>query len=208
MTLPRGGLYAITDTSLLGDDEVISTTESLLQAGIHLLQYRDKQRHDDDRRELGERLVALADPYRVPVIVNDDPSLAIAIGAAGVHLGREDAGLSGTRERYPDLIIGVSCYNDLERAVDARDRGADYLAFGAFYPSTSKPGAVHADVDLLARARAVLDRPIVAIGGITPENGAPLLAAGADFLAVISGLYANANTYENAKNYLKLFADT
>jgi thiamine-phosphate pyrophosphorylase len=208
MTLPRGGLYAITDTSLLGDDEVISTTESLLQAGIHLLQYRDKQRHDDDRRELGERLVALADPYRVPVIVNDDPSLAIAIGAAGVHLGREDAGLSSTRERYPDLIIGVSCYNDLERAVDARDRGADYLAFGAFYPSTSKPGAVHADVNLLVRARTVLDRPIVAIGGITPENGAPLLAAGADFLAVISGLYANANPYENAKNYLKLFADT
>jgi len=208
MTLPRGGLYAITETTALTDDEVISKTELLLQAGIHLLQYRDKQRHVDNRRELGERLVALADPYRVPVIVNDDPSLAIAIGAAGVHLGRDDVGLIDTRERYPDLIIGVSCYNDLQRSVDARDRGADYLAFGAFYPTASKPGAVHADVQLLARARAVLDRPIVAIGGITPGNGAALLAAGADFLAVISGLYANGNPYDNAKNYLKLFADT
>ena len=126
--------------------------------------------------------------------------------AAGVHLGREDASLAQARAQLgPQPIIGVSCYNDLARAVKAQAEGADYVAFGSFFPSRTKPQAVRAGLELLCEAKQKLHIPVVAIGGITPENGVHLLAAGADALAVIEGVFGQADVREAAERYARLF---
>jgi thiamine-phosphate pyrophosphorylase len=124
-------------------------------------------------------------------LINDDLELAIASGAAGVHLGRDDADILNARKKMPvDSLIGITCYNEIERARRAAAQGADYIAFGSFFPSPTKPDAVHADLGLLRLARCELSLPVVAIGGISPENGAALVHAGADMLAVISAVFA------------------
>jgi thiamine-phosphate pyrophosphorylase len=142
----------------------------------------------------------------VPLIINDDVELAVHCGAAGVHLGRDDADLATARARLgTGAIIGVSCYADLERAREAAAAGADYLAFGRFFPSQTKPEAVPADPALLAAARRELDLPLCAIGGITPANAAPLLEAGADLLAVIQGLFGQPDVRAAAARFQALF---
>lgn len=204
-SLPRCGLYAITDTENLDARQLLEITEKILKAGVPVLQFRAKTLDRETLHFLGNALVALCQRFGVPLIINDDPALARALGASGVHLGRDDADVSRTRETYPDLLIGVSCYNDIERAILAQKSGADYVAFGAFFPSPTKPGAKTADISLLVNARKRIRLPMVAIGGITPENGGALLSAGADFLAVISGIYAHSEPCARVKNYLSLF---
>ncbi len=208
LTMPAGGLYAITATDNLTEPEVLAITKILLGAGISLLQYRNKHQDEKSVTRLGKALVELCNKFKVPVIVNDDPALAARTGAAGVHLGNQDADISWTRCRYPDLIIGASCYNDPGLALCAQSQGADYVAFGSFYTSPTKPDAIKVDPDIITRARTAIKLPVVAIGGITPENGGPLLAAGADFLAVISGLYAHPDPCAQAMKYLSLFKKT
>jgi thiamine-phosphate pyrophosphorylase len=140
------------------------------------------------------------------LLVNDDVELAAAVEADGVHLGRDDPAIERARARLgKSALIGVSCYNQLARALDAETRGADYVAFGSFFPSPTKPGAVRASLDLLQEARARLRVPIVAIGGITPENGASLIAAGADLLAVIDGVFNRTDIRAAAARYTQLF---
>jgi thiamine-phosphate pyrophosphorylase len=132
--------------------------------------------------------------------------LAAAVGAAGVHLGEHDIGLQAARRQLgPGALIGVSCYNRLELACKAADGGADYVAFGRFFSSTTKPAAVQATPALLMEARRRLDLPIVAIGGITPENGVELISAGADLLAVIHGVFAQPDVEAAARRYAALF---
>ena len=139
-------------------------------------------------------------------LVNDDVELAKQTQADGVHLGREDVSLVQARTQLgPQAIIGVSCYNELARAVQAQNEGADYVAFGRFFPSRTKPQAVQADLELLREAKTKLHIPIVAIGGITPENGASLIAAGADALAVIEGVFGQADVRAAAARYARLF---
>jgi thiamine-phosphate pyrophosphorylase len=131
--------------------------------------------------------------------------LAIKVGADGVHIGREDGAISEARDRLgADAIIGVSCYNFVEQAFDAQEQGATYVAFGRFFPSSSKPLATPAELDTLRKAKFLLDIPIVAIGGILPENGGPLLTAGADLLAVIGGLFET-QPEQSARAYQALF---
>ena len=142
----------------------------------------------------------------MPLIVNDDVALAAAVEAAGVHLGHNDAAPAAARDLLgPRAIIGVSCYNRLDLALAARDQGADYVAFGSFFPSSTKPLAVRADIDLLRRARRELRLPLVAIGGITPENGAVLVGAGADMLAVVTGVFGAPDPQAAARAYARLF---
>jgi thiamine-phosphate pyrophosphorylase len=148
-------------------------------------------------------LAALCANHRVPLIVNDDVDLAAAIGAAGVHLGKDDADIAAARSRLGSgAIIGVSCYDSLERARDLA--GADYLAFGAFFVSPTKPSARRAAPDLLHAARA-FGKPLVAIGGITPDNAPALVAAGADFVAAISGVFGQSDVEDAARRYATLF---
>lgn len=202
-TLPRTGLYAITDGPR---EDLLAVVREALEGGATLLQYRDKTGGADRRLREARALAALGREFGVPLLINDDVELAHASGAAGVHVGEDDATIADARAALgPGAIIGASCYDSLQRARDAAAAGADYLAFGAFYPTTTKTVTRHASVTLLRAARE-LDLPLVAIGGITPDNGRSLVAAGADFLAVISALFGAPDVRAVARQFTALFA--
>ena len=206
MSFEIKGLYAITDTANLSSELMLTRTEEILRAGAKLLQYRNKQANENTRIAEAEQLLDLCRKYSVPLIINDDISLAVQIGADGVHLGKTDSSVANARERLGNkAMVGCSCYNDLDRAQLVSKSGADYIAFGAFFPSPTKPGAAHATADIIQTAKQKFDLPVVAIGGITPENGQSLIAAGADMLAVISGLYASNDPFNTTKQYIKMF---
>jgi thiamine-phosphate pyrophosphorylase len=140
------------------------------------------------------------------LIVNDSVALAREVAADGVHLGREDGDVAAARRALgPAAVIGVSCYDELQRARDARAAGADYVAFGSFFPSPTKPGAVRASLDLLRQARRELDLALVAIGGIGAQNAAGLIDAGADALAVVSALFDATDVEAQARRISRLF---
>lgn len=200
------GLYAVSDTALTPGAQLATAVAAAIRGGARLVQYRDKSSDAVRRTREAETVLTLCRKHEVPLIVNDDVELAARIGADGVHLGVEDAPLDEARVRLgPRAIIGVSCYNSLERAGAAEHAGADYVAFGSFFVSPSKPQAVRAPLALLIEARQRLNVPICAIGGITPDNGAALVTAGADMLAVISGLFAQADIEAAARSYARLF---
>jgi thiamine-phosphate pyrophosphorylase len=206
-SLPRG-LYAITDNQLIPPGELMRRVSLAIAGGAVVIQYRDKGPGTAAYRDEVVAMATLCRKQGVPLIVNDDLDLAAAIGAAGVHLGQEDASLQAARARLgADAIIGISCYNDLQRAREAVQAGADYVAFGRFYPSRSKPEAVLAEPDLLMQASRELASPIVAIGGITPANGRTLLAAGASLLAAIHGVFGQPDIEAAARRYTSLFQD-
>lgn len=203
------GLYLIADTGWLEAGRLVAAVAAALDGGGALVQYRNKAPLSADRRgELAE-LARLCRARGAPLIVNDDIALAQEVGADGIHLGRDDMTVAAARRALGErMIIGASCYNRLDLAHAAARAGADYAAFGSFFPSPTKPDAVRADPDLLRRARAGLGIPLAAIGGITPENGAVLLEAGADMLAVASGVFAAAEPAAAARAYARLFATT
>lgn len=200
------GLYAVTDGSLTPDVPLADAVAAAIRGGARLVQYRDKSGDLVKRTHEAKTLLDLCREYEIPLVINDDVELVAQLGADGVHLGREDAPLDEARVRLgPRAIIGVSCYDSLKHAIAAQHAGADYIAFGSFYPSPSKPQAVRTPLALLAEARQQLSVPICAIGGITPENGSTLVAAGADMLAVISGLFAQTDIEAVARRYMQLF---
>lgn len=200
---PRG-VYLITpdepDTARL-----LARTAPLLAAGATWLQYRNKTAGDALRREQATALQALCAAHGVPLIVNDDPALAQAIGAAGVHLGGTDGDIGAARSLLgADAIIGASCYDQLANAERAVAAGASYVAFGAFFPTTTKVTSSRAHTDLL-RQSAALGVPRVAIGGLSPDNVGPIIDAGADLLAVVSGIYAAQDPVATQRAYLARF---
>ena len=204
LPMPKQGLYAITHTENQSIDAILVQTQAVLRGGASLVQYRDKQ--PIDALSLAKALATLCHHYHVPLLINDDIALARACGADGVHLGLQDGSIAQARaDLGPDAIIGVSCYNDVERAVNAQVQGANYVAFGRFFASNSKPLAAPADVNTLALAKANIDLPIVAIGGILPENGQALIDAGADLLAVIGGLMTK-TPEDTARVYRRLLS--
>lgn len=201
--MPKSGLYAITPDGKTVD-EILQFARGVLEGGAKVLQYRDKS--TNDKETIAKELLKLCHSYNVPLIVNDNVQLAEKIGADGVHLGKDDGSVSQARACLGNnAIIGVSCYNALERAIEVEKDGANYVAFGRFFSSTSKPLASPAQIGTLTAAKKILTIPIVAIGGILPENGAALLNAGADLLAVIGGL-ATDDTQIAAQNYDRLFS--
>jgi thiamine-phosphate pyrophosphorylase len=200
------GLYAITDHALIPPGQLTGCVARAIAGGASVIQYRNKQAADHECHREATALVTLCRQHNIPLIINDDADLAAAVGASGVHLGRTDPPIRQTREQLgPRAIIGVSCYNDLERAIAAAQAGADYVAFGRFFPSYSKPDAPPAGTTVLRRARRQLDLPIVAIGGITPGNGQSLLAAGANLLAAIHGVFGQPDIQAAAAKYAELF---
>ncbi|OZB40303.1 MAG: thiamine-phosphate diphosphorylase [Acidiphilium sp. 34-60-192] len=185
---PRRGLYLITPEC--SDDRLLlKSVTRVLPARPALLQYRSKHASRAQRRTQALALAAACADHGVGLIINDDPQLTADIGALGVHLGRDDAGIAQARAVLGNgAVIGVSCYDDYALAESAAAAGASYIAFGAFFVSPTKPQAHRASLELL-RASAALGLPRVAIGGINPDNAEPLVRAGADLLAVISGVF-------------------
>lgn len=200
------GLYAITDSQLIPQEHLVSRVAEVIQGGAKVIQYRNKS--DDAGLKAWEAmdLVTLCRTLNIPLIINDDVELALQVGADGVHLGNDDCDIEQARQQLGDnKLIGVSCYNNFDNATDAVKRGADYIAFGRFFSSSTKPDAVQADLSLLQRAKQELSVPVVAIGGITPENGTSLIEAGADALAVIHGVFGQTDITAAAARYAALF---
>lgn len=191
LKFPNRGLYAITQTEDKTPDTIVADVEAALRGGVRVLQYRDK--NPQDAVAFASRLLVLCHKFQVPLLINDNVELAQRIGADGVHLGKDDGDIAAARKQLGgQAIIGVSCYNSVERALAAQAQGATYVAFGRFFPSNSKPLAAPAQLQTLQQAKAVIHLPIVAIGGILPDNGGSLLNAGADVLAVIGGVFDHA----------------
>lgn len=197
------GLYLITPDE--PDSTRLLARVVPLLPHVACLQYRNKTASDTQRRQQADALRSLCSDAGVPLIVNDDAALAVAIGADGVHLGEHDGAFATARALLGnDAIIGVSCYDDAVRARNAAAQGADYVAFGAFFPSPTKPHARRASPGLLRASRA-LGVPQVAIGGITPDNAPALIVAGADLIAVISGVFDAPDPLAAARAYAACF---
>jgi thiamine-phosphate pyrophosphorylase len=200
------GLYAITDAALQEPEQLPERVARAIDGGARLVQYRDKSGDRAARLHQARVLAELCRARGALLIINDDAELAADSGADGVHLGRDDGDPAAARRRLgAGAIIGVSCYDQWPRAVQAVEQGADYIAFGRFFPSRTKPQAVQASLDLIRRAKQQLALPVAAIGGITPRNGAQLVAAGADMLAVVQGVFAAADIRQAASAYAALF---
>lgn len=183
------GLYAVTP-DVDEDARLLALVKAALAGGTKLLQYRDKRLDITHRAQRARQLRELCAQSGALFIMNDDPVLAAEIGADGVHLGRDDGDISAARAKVGgDVLIGVSCYDELQRARDAVTQGADYVAFGSVFASHVKPKAVNASLDLIRQARQEIPVPIVAIGGIDLSNAEQVFRAGAHALAVITALY-------------------
>jgi thiamine-phosphate pyrophosphorylase len=199
------GLYAVTPQTA-DSSALFARVAAALAGGARLVQYRNKSADQQLRREQAAGVQRLCRMHGALLIINDDVTLACAMQADGVHLGRDDLPPAQARvELGPDLLIGVSCYDSLPRAMEAQKLGADYVAFGSFHASAVKPGAVRAPLELLRRARVALDVPVVAIGGIEPDNSRALIEAGADALAVITALFDAPDTAAVARRFVALF---
>ena len=181
------GLYVLTppqaDTAML-----VARVAASLRGGAALVQYRAKDAPPARALEQALALRALCDTHHAIFIVNDSPGLAAEVGADGVHLGREDGTVAAARRLLPDAIIGVSCYDQPARAARAAAEGADYVAIGSLFASSSKPAAVRAPLAAVREARAA-GLPVAAIGGITADNAPETIAAGADMVAVIAAVF-------------------
>lgn len=210
MSQRLGGLYAITPDGSVAHGYLGTALSDLvgqaIQGGARIVQYRDKGGDPGRRQAEAAALLAQCQAAGVPLIINDDVELAAAVGADGVHLGRDDADPARARERLgPKALVGVSCYDRIDLALAAERAGASYLAFGSFFPSPTKPNAARPAPGLLTEARRTLKRPLVAIGGITPQNAGALIAAGADMVAVITGIFAAPDVTAAAQAYSRLF---
>ncbi|MGZ8196244.1 MAG: thiamine phosphate synthase [Methylosarcina sp.] len=203
MKFPNRGLYAITQTDNKSADTIIAEVDAAIRGGAVVVQYRDK--NPDSALDLARELVNICHRHQVPLLINDDIELAVLAAADGVHLGQEDATVDEARKRLgAEAIIGRSCYNSVELALEAQSQGVTYVAFGRFFPSSSKPLARPAELETLRKAKQSLSLPKVAIGGVLPENGGQLIAAGADLLAVIGGIF-DREPEQSARNYQPLF---
>jgi thiamine-phosphate pyrophosphorylase len=203
------GLYAVTpetEATAVEQDRLFASVGLVLEGGASILQYRCKSPDFSLRLSQAQHLKRLCRRYGVSFIVNDDVELAAQVQADGVHLGREDVAIPVARARLGrSALIGASCYDDLTRAGAAVNAGADYLAFGSFFPSSVKPDAVRPSLDLLREARRRWRLPLVAIGGITAQNASKVIEAGADAVAVITAVFSCSNPRESARSIARLF---
>lgn len=206
MNFSINGLYLVTpdcdDTELL-----CKQVSQALQGGVSLVQYRHKTASETLRLAQARALLILCRQARVPLLINDHVALALEIDADGVHVGQHDSAIATTRRLLGlGKIIGASCYNRFELAEQAQAEGADYVAFGACYPSTTKPNAPQASAALFTQAKQSLSVPVVGIGGITLDNASPLIIAGADALAVITDIFQATNIAGRCRQFQTLFA--
>ena len=205
MSLPHQGLYAVTP-ELTTVETLEPLVRLVLEGGARMVQFRDKSSDPGAREITALKLNRLCTEFGVPFIVNDDVELACAVEANGVHLGRDDVSVATARRALgAQRIIGVSCYNDPNLAMAALAEGADYIAYGSFFPSLTKPRAVRADLALVKQTRPRIPVPIAGIGGITADNAAPLVSAGINLLAVITDLFSAPDPKAAAQRFTRLF---
>ncbi len=198
------GLYAITDPELMGADLVAKAEQAIL-GGINILQYRNKTMPLKQQEQEALSLSKLCHQHGITFIINDNVELAIKVNADGVHLGQKDTQFQAARKRLGEnKIIGVTCNNQIEFALTAQEQGADYVAFGRFYNSKTKPSAPHAEISLLTEARKQITVPIVAIGGITPESAPSLLNEGVDMLAVIQSIFGQTDILNATRQFVEI----
>ncbi|RLA20911.1 MAG: thiamine phosphate synthase [Gammaproteobacteria bacterium] len=203
--LPKRGLYAITG-EFKSHHQLIDDVGLAIQGGAVMIQYRDKKNALPDQREIAKQLLTLCNQHATPLIINDNIELAKTVGAHGVHLGKSDCDLAQAKACLPEkAIIGISCYNTIQSAIEAEENGASYIAFGRFFPSKSKPGASTAKLETLTHAKQLISIPVTAIGGITADNASSLLQAGADLLAVIDAVFGEEHPGQAARKFLPLF---
>jgi thiamine-phosphate pyrophosphorylase len=187
----RPGIYVLTDHDRENDQQLLADVAAALRGGASLVQFRDKTRDGQGRERRASMLLQLCREADTPLIINDDPVLCARIGADGLHLGRDDGDVAAARDVVgPDALIGLSCYNELDRAESAVNAGADYLAFGSVFPSDTKPDAVQAPLPLLEMAARRFSPPVCAIGGINRANIDRVAASGAHLAAVIGSVWA------------------
>lgn len=199
------GLYAITP-DLADTDDLLRRVRAALTGGAGVLQYRNKTASAALRREQAQALQQLCTEFHVPLLINDHLDLALAVDAAGLHLGGDDGDIAAARARLgPGKLLGASCYDRIELAQKAVAAGADHIAFGSFFASSVKPDAVRPPVDLITRAKKQFRLPVVAIGGITPQNAPQLIAAGVDAVAVISAVFTAPDVAAAAREFQDLF---
>lgn len=202
------GLYCITDPVLAKqfDRPLVNMVEQAILGGAKIIQYRDKTASLTESLKTASSLARLCREHNVLLLINDDPQLALESGADGVHIGQDDAALPAARKILgPDKIIGVTCHNQPALAKQAEAASADYVAFGRFFPSQTKPDAAPASLDILTQLDQ-LSIPVVAIGGIQAANATPLLQAGVQMLAVIHAVFAQPDITAAAKEFSALFA--
>ena len=202
------GLYAITDSKLMGSD-LISKTEQAILGGINILQYRNKTAPLEQQEQEALQLAQLCKKNNVLFLINDNVELALKVNSDGVHLGQEDAPLQQAREQLgKDKIIGVTCHNKIELAVEAQKEDADYVAFGRFFNSETKPTASSVELSLISEAKKHISIPIVAIGGITQETAPILLNEGVDMLAVIHAVFGQDDILSAARQFVEIIDST
>lgn len=201
------GLYVITDKKLIPRDRFIETVEKAIRGGAKIIQLREKDTPEEEIIRLGKELLKITRRYGIPLIINDSPKLAMEIGADGVHLGKDDTEISEARKILGgEAIIGVSCYGDIERGLQAEKEGADYLAFGTPFFTPTKPDRKTTPFEILKEAkRRIKTIPIFAIGGITKGNAKSVLETGVDGIAVITAVFSSPNPEEAARNLADFF---
>lgn len=199
------GLYAVTPDEP-DTDVLLAKVEAALLGGINILQYRNKQANHKLLTQQAQAILPLCRQYNVPLIINDSVKLCLTLDADGVHIGEEDGNLSEVRTRLgPNKILGASCYNRFDLALTAQQAGADYVAFGACFASTTKPNAPVASLDLFKLAQAQLHIPTVAIGGITLTNVLQAIDAGASAIAVINAIFNSSDVKLSTQQFAQLF---
>ncbi len=200
------GLYVIADAECIGKKNIITKAQEVLSTGVKIIQYRDKINPPIDKAAIAKQLHKLTNTHQSLLVINDDVDLAKSINADGVHLGKDDISIEMARNILgKDKIIGASCYADINNVQPAVQASANYIAFGSFFHSAIKPQAPKADTSLIKQAKSEFTIPICAIGGITPKNAATVLNAGADMIAVISGIFNASSTPQAVQEYLSLF---
>lgn len=202
------GLYVITDQKLIPRDRFIETVEKAIRGGAKIIQLREKDTPEEEIIRLGKELLKITRRYGIPLIINDSPKLAMEIGADGVHLGKDDTEISEARKILGgEAIIGVSCYGDIERGLQAEKEGADYLAFGTPFFTPTKADRKPTPFEVLREAkRRITKIPVFAIGGITKENAQSVLETGVDGIAVITAVFSSPDPEEAARNLADFFS--
>lgn len=200
------GLYVITDTNLMDQVNIVQKVEQAVQGGAKIVQFRDKISSFEIKLNLAKKLKTLCQKNNTLFIINDDIQLAKQVKADGVHIGKEDDDILEAKKQLGEsAVIGVSCYNDIQRAQKMQNLGATYVAFGRFFPSKTKPHAPPADLSTIQQAKKQLKIPVVTIGGIDHSNAKTLIDAGADSIAVIQGVFAENDIHSAAKQLQNLF---